>query len=60
MVVEQKGTSIMSHLDNYVKEVVAGYSEYTKRSLRPEKVPISPGVASKAEDIPKLPDLLKQ
>jgi hypothetical protein len=50
----------MSHLDNYVKEVVAGYSEYTKRSLRPEKVPISPGVASKAEDIPKLPDLLKQ
>ena len=28
--------------------------------MRPKKVPISPGVAFKAEDVPELPDPLKQ
>ena len=60
MVVEQKGKSIKIHFDNYVKEVVTEYSDYIKRSLRFKKVPISPGVAFKAEDVPELPDPLKQ
>ena len=60
MAVEQKGKSIKIHLDNYVKEVLAEYADYIKRSLRPMTVPISPGVAFKAEDVPELPDQLKQ
>ena len=59
MVVEQSDKSIKIHLDNYVKDVVAEYAEYIKKSLRPKKVPISPGVAFKAEDNPELPDPLK-
>ncbi len=51
MVVEQDDKSIKIHLDNYVKEVIAEYWGYFKKSLRPKKVPISPGVAFKAEDI---------
>ena len=60
MTVEQKGKSIKIQLDNYVKEVLAEYSDYIKISLRPKKVPISPGVVFKAEDVPELPDPLKQ
>ena len=60
MVVEEDDKSIKIHLDNYVKEVIAEYWGYIKKSLRPKKVPISPGVAFKAEDIPELPDLTKQ
>ena len=56
MVVEQKGKPIKIHLDNYVKEVLAEYVDYIKRSLRPKKVLISPGVAFKAEDVPELPN----
>ena len=36
------------------------YSAYIKKSLRPKKVPISPGVVFKAEDIPESPDPHKQ
>jgi hypothetical protein len=46
---------IKIHLDNYVKEVIAEYSGYIKKSLRPKKVQISPGIAFKAKDIPQLP-----
>ncbi len=60
MVVEQSDKSIKIHLDNYVKDVVAEYAEYIKKTLRPKKVPISPGVAFKAEDVPELSDQLKQ
>ena len=60
MVVEQSDKSIKIHLDNYVKNVVAEYAEYIKKSLRPKKVPISPGVTIKAEDVPELPNPLKQ
>jgi hypothetical protein len=59
MVAEQNDKSIKI-LDNYVKEVIAEYSGYIKKSLRPKKVQISPGVAFKAEDIPELPYLTKQ
>ena len=60
MVVEQDDKSIKIHLDNYVKEVIAEYSGYIKKSLRTKKVPISPGVAFMAEDVPELPDPTKQ
>jgi hypothetical protein len=60
MVVEQDDKAIKIHLDNYVKEVITEYSTYIKKSLRPKKVPISPGVVFKPEDVPKLPDPLKQ
>jgi hypothetical protein len=60
MVVEQSDKLMKIHLDNYVKDVVAEYAEYIKKALRPKKVPISPGVAFKAEDVPELPDPLKQ
>ena len=52
MVVEQDDKSIKIHLDNYVKEVIAEYSGYIKKSLRPKKVPIFPGVTLKPEDVP--------
>ena len=55
MAVEQKGMSIKIHLDNYIQDVLTEYSAYIKRSLRPKKVPISPGVVFKAEDIPESP-----
>ena len=60
MVVELLDKSIKIHLDSYVKDVVAEYAEYIKKALRPKKVPISPGVAFKAEDVPELPDPLEQ
>ena len=60
MAVEQKGKSIMIHLDNYIKDVLTEYLVYNKKSLRPKKVPISPGVVFKAEDIPDFPDPRKQ
>ena len=60
MVVEQKGKSFKIHVDNYVKEVLTEYSDYIKGMMQPKKVPISPVVAFKAEDVPELPYPLKQ
>ena len=60
MAVEQKDKSIKIHLDNYIKDVLTEYSAYIKKSLRPKKVPISPGVVFKAGDIPEFPDPRKQ
>ena len=62
MVVEQQDDkSIKIHLDNYVKEVIAEYLDFIKKSVRPKKVPISPGAAFRAEEmIPELPDPTKQ
>ena len=60
MAVEQKNKSIKIHLDNYIKDVLTECSAYIKKSLRPKKVPISPGVVFKAEDIPESPDPRKQ
>ena len=36
--VEQNDKSIKIHLDNYVNDVVAEYTGYIKKSLRPKKV----------------------
>ncbi len=52
MILEQEDECNEIHLDNYVKEVIAEYSGYIKKSLRPKRVPISPDVAFKAEDVP--------
>ena len=60
IVLEQDDKSIKIHLDNYVKEVIAEYSGYIKKSLRPNKVPLYPDVAFKVEDVPKFPDPTKQ
>ncbi len=38
----------------------AEYPDYIKKSLRPKKIPISPGAAFRAEDFPELPDPTKQ
>ena len=56
MAVEQKNKSIKIHLDNYIKDASTEFSAYIKKSLRPKKVPISPEVVFKAEDIPDSPD----
>ena len=60
MAVDQKDKSIKIHLDNYFKDALAEYLDYIKKSLRPEKVPTSPGVVLKAEDVPESPDPHKQ
>ncbi len=60
MVVEQDDKGFKISLDNYVKEVIAEYSGYIKKLSRTQKVPISPGVAIKAEEVPELPNPTKQ
>ena len=44
MAFEQKEKSVKIHLDNYIMDVLTEYSAYIKKSLRPKKVPISPGI----------------
>jgi hypothetical protein len=51
---------IKIHLDNYVKEFIAEYSGYIKKSLRPKKLPTPPGMTFKAKDVPELPDQIEQ
>ncbi len=58
--VEQTARSIKIHLDHYIKEVLAGYAEYIRKALRPEKVPIAPNVILKPDDTPEVPDPSKQ
>ena len=43
MEVEQPGKVIRLHLDTYVQQVLAEYKEYIKKSLRPKRVPMTPG-----------------
>ena len=40
--------------------MLAEYKDYIKKSLRPKRVPISPGVFLRPEDCPEVPDPLKQ
>jgi hypothetical protein len=42
------------HLDCYIQQVLAEYNDYIKKMLHPKKVPISPGVILKQEDVPDL------
>ena len=60
MEVEQDDTGIKLHLDHYIQTVLSEYTEYIKKSLRPKKVPISPGVVLHLDQVPAVPDKLKQ
>ena len=60
MEVEQDDTGIKLHLDHYIQTVLSEYTEYIKKSLRPKKVPISPGVILHPDQVPAVPDKLKQ
>ncbi len=60
MEVEQKGGGIKLHLDYYIQQVLKEYKEYIKKMLHPKKVPISPCVALKLEDVQGFSDLHKQ
>ncbi len=51
---------IKLHLDSYIQEVLKDYKEYIKKSLRPKRVPMSPGLVLDNEDCPDLPDQRKQ
>ena len=51
---------IKLHLDSYIQEVLKDYKEYVKKSLRPKRVPMSPGLVLYNEDCPDLPDLRNQ
>ena len=55
MAVEQKDKSIKIHFDNFIKDILTEYLDYIKKSLRPKKAPISPGIVFNAEDIPESP-----
>ena len=60
MEVEQPGKVIKLHLDSYIQEVLTEYKEYIKKSLRPKRVPMSPGLVLDNEDCPVTPDPCKQ
>ena len=51
---------IKLHLDSYIQEVLNEYTEYIKKSLRPKRVPMSPGLVLNNEDCPVVPDPSKQ
>ncbi len=43
MEVEQPSKVVKLHRDCYIQEVLTEYKEYIKKSLRPKRVPMSPG-----------------
>jgi hypothetical protein len=62
MEIEQSNRSIKMHLDHYTSEMLNEYKAYirVKKSLRPKRVPFSPGVILRPEDSPTLQDPSKQ
>ena len=42
--VEQGNKKIKLHLDHYVQEMLTEYKGYIKKSLRPKRVPMGPGI----------------
>jgi hypothetical protein len=60
MQVEQGDNKIKLHLDHYVQEMLTEYKDYIKKSLRPKRVPMNPGVVLRPEDCPAIPDPHKQ
>ncbi len=57
---EQPGKVIRMHLDKYIRSVLDEYTEFIKKSLRPKRVPLSPGLVLNDEDCPPIPDPRKQ
>jgi hypothetical protein len=60
MEVEQPGKVIRLHLDTYVQQVLVEYKGYIKKSLRPKRVPMTPGVVLNNDDCPIVPAPRKQ
>jgi hypothetical protein len=60
MEVEQTGKEIRLHLDKYVRSVLDEYKDFIKKSLRPKRVPMSPGLVLNNEDCPAIPDPRRQ
>ncbi len=60
MEVEQPGKVIKLHHDSYIQEVLTEYKENIKRSLRPKRVQMSPGLVLDNDDCPVTPDPRKQ
>jgi hypothetical protein len=56
MEVEQPGKVMKLHLDSHIQEVLTEYKEYIKKSLRPKRVLMSPGLVLDTEDCPVTPD----
>jgi hypothetical protein len=52
MLVEQGDKKIKLHLDHYVQEMLTKYKNFIKKSLRPKRVPMSPGIILRPEDCP--------
>jgi hypothetical protein len=60
MEVEQDNKTIKLHLGHYVHGMLTKYKDYIKKSLRPKRVPIAPGVILRPEDCPEVLDPTKQ
>jgi hypothetical protein len=60
MEIEPSNRSIKLHPDHYVREMLNEYQGYIRKLLRPERVPISPGVILRPEDSLTLQDPSKQ
>ncbi len=55
MQVDQGDNKIKLHLDHYVQEMLTECKDYIKKSLRPKRVPMNPGVVLRPEDCPAIP-----
>jgi hypothetical protein len=60
MEVVQTKRHIKLHLDHYVRDLLTEYKTYIQKTLRPKKVPISPGVVLTSESCPPIADPRKQ
>ncbi len=60
MEAEQTGKVIRLHLDKYIRSVLDEYKEFIKKSLRPKRVPMSPGLVLNDEGCPAIPDPRRQ
>jgi hypothetical protein len=57
MEVEQLGKAMKLHLDSCIQSLLAEYKEFLKKSLRPKRVPMSPGLELNNEDCQTFLDL---
>jgi hypothetical protein len=54
--IEQGPRGINLHLDTYIQEIIDEYGTYFRKSLKPKKVPMQPGVVLDGTDCPETPD----
>ncbi len=60
MQVEQSNGKICLHLDNYIRETLDEYTDFSTKSLRPKQLPIQPGFILEKDDCPIVPEPRKQ